>query len=316
MPYPRLTEYALINYRVAPANKVIRAEINPQAFFEADMTPDARRAGQADRYPSRVGGRKARATFTTELRGRTGSGSAALVDNKLYFHELLQACGFQGSKQAGISYTYALTSDVHLASASGNVSPLDVLAIYYDGLEYSASNAVGTCTYRFPVNEPAKIDWEFIGNFSGNPSEVSNPAVSETTLGAPLVCTGATLTLESVTLVYRSLEIALGNVLTHRPDIASSYGYQSPLVSRREVRFTAEIEAPELATQNVFTWFDNRTPITLSFTLGTVGGNTVTFSGDFVLDAMPELIDLDGVIAGYRLVGALEPSALFTEVWT
>jgi len=317
MPYPRLTEYTVVEFPTTPGGLVIRAEIDPQQFLEADMTPDQRRAGRADREYSRVGGRRGRLRFTTELRGRhihASPGSVAVIDNPLYYDRLLEGCAFQGTRQIGVSYTYALTDDVHLTTAGGDLRSL-ALGVYYDGLVYILSNAVGTCTFRFPVNEPAKIDWEFIGAFAVNPAELANPAITEGAIH-PLICTGATLTLEAKTFVYRNLEVNIGAILQYRPDIASTYGYTAPVQTRRDACIlTGEIEAPDLANQDIYTWFDNRTPLTLSFTLGTVGGNIITFTGDFILEQMPEGVETDGIMH-YRITGKLDPTAFFSLVCT
>jgi len=324
MPHPRKWEtYSHLAFNGdSKALHSRRIIWTPARVLDGPSLPDTRIPGAADRYYNRFGGTYGDLAFSTEFQGTTGPPGAPLgslvIDNDLYC-----ACGFWKDVSTGVGVCYALTDNFHNRTEGGATHPVD-MELYNDGLYHYLADSVGDCTFHFPANDVATIEWAFNGTMDSSditeaPQIGAHPAF-DTTVGDPLTGVGATLTLTPAggvakQFVYRNLDIALNNEVPDRDDIAAVTGYTEHEIVDRNVQVNFVIEAPDFATYQWTPDIATHTVYALNLVLGATPGNIATVTVDFTVDRWVELTDADKIL-GYAIEGSMEPGGRLQICWT
>lgn len=247
--------------------------------YESDETERRSNLGDLTQLAPVTGGIVARATFTTEI---YGSGTAGTSPDH---GDLFQACGLEETVVASTSVSYKYSS----ASADHDTVSL---YIWKDGLRHKILGARGTATLRFEAGLIGKIDWDFAGQYEGDPAEATNPTPTYATV-VPPVALGTTFTVDSTSLVGRSLDLSLDNANAPRRSFTATYGYDVPKLADRLGSGNFTIEAPALSTLNAVNKWRTKDVLDGSFSLGSAG-NTLTVGWKMALN-VPSFSDQDGI---------------------
>jgi len=142
----------------------------------------------------------------------------------------------------------------------------------------------------------------------------------DATVGDPLTCVNATLTLTpaggvATQFVYRSVDIMLQNEVPDRDNIPAATGYTEHEIVDRNVKVNFVIEAPDFATHQWTPQIALRTSYAMNFVLGAVAGNIATVTVDFIPDTWVELTDADKIL-GYAITGQMDPAGRLQICWS
>ncbi len=202
--------------------------------------------------------------FDTEL---VGSGTAGTAPG---WGVLMRCCAFSETIVAVTSVTYARVSDNHESgtayfwiggSGTGAGTKQVIKGIRGDG--------------RLTVNAQGipMVHWTLTGLYA-DPAEVTRIVPTLTSFKKPSVATNANtpvFTVNAVSLVMRSFELAFGNKVTPRL-----------LIGREEIAIvdiaesiTARVEAVPVSTLNPFTLAKAQTSVAIALTHGTAAGSIV-----------------------------------------
>lgn len=163
------------------------------------------------------GGRMARMTFETELKG---SGTAGTPPETSV---LWQACGFA-------EVTVALTS-VTYAPASSAIPSL-TMAKYVDGKKYLMAGARGNFEIQLNSGKPPIVAWDFLGTAIADTDTALLAGITyDATRAAAFQ--NAAFTIDSYAAIVEALKIATGNTVELTDDANSAQAYLSAQISKR-----------------------------------------------------------------------------------
>ena len=217
--------------------------------------------------------------FDVEVAGAGAAGTAAP------YGPLLQSCGMSQTLTASVSAVYQPVS-ASISSAT--------IYFYQDGQFHKLTGARGTVSFNFKKAAIPIMTFSFLGQYNA-PSSVANPTLTLTGFQTPLPCNTVntpTFTLQGFACVAESLTVDLANTLIYRAMIGQDYA----LISDRDPKGKASIEAPALATQNFFTSAKANTTGALALTHGTTAGNIVQIAAPVVQVFNPAYAYADGVV--------------------
>jgi hypothetical protein len=233
---------------------VLNCEITPDHNVSADRE-GVNNDGTEQAIP---GGQTGRCTLELEISGNGASGLPQWAGT------FLPACGWEDS--AG-TLTYAPTSATTIT-----------ICKWTDGIKQTLSGARGSFSITMRPGVPARIRFEFIGNYADEAAD-ANPTPSVPTVLAPIWVSG-TCTLASYAMRLSELGITSGNQVFLRPDPAAASGYRSAWVGGKRVStFTADPEMEVLATKDWHQVQKAGTEGAMSVVLGSAANNTITITG-------------------------------------
>ena len=164
------------------------------------------------RFPSVPGARKMSLGFKAELMGPV-SGSKGTT---LPITPFLRACGLSEALSAGVSNIYVPISSSFVTAS---------YALYEDGFRKLMCGCAGNVKFQFKVGEPVFCEFAMQGKYSSH----SDTALLTPTypVQVPFIFMGATVTIDSDSLVLDACEIDLQNevVISPRPQDASGIDY-------------------------------------------------------------------------------------------
>lgn len=180
---------------------------------------------------------RARITFDVEM---VPSGTAGTAPA---WGPLLRACGCAEVIAAGASVTYNPIS-----------SGMESVTLYFnvDGTRHVLRGARGTATFNLTAQGNPLISFEMTGLFS-TPSEVALPTVDLSAYLAPDLVTATntpTFTIGGTGMALRQASLTLGNAV--EPRFLAGAASDQILITGRDDRFTATVEAVPLTTLNPF----------------------------------------------------------------
>lgn len=239
---------------------------------------------RADAQPIFARGKPASGILRSGITGLlieiAGSGTAGTAPNIDALYEL---CGLLGTNDPGVSEIYAYNATLgHTAST---------VSIYQgDALLQDCLAPAGNLTINGEVGKPLMASFDMIGQWTA-PTEAASAVVLATSADAPIL-KAATMTLDSDDLVWRSFELALGNVLTERPDASETNGIAVPLITDRQNRMKLVAEVPAIAT-NYWTDWNASTKLAFNLVVGATAGNIITITCDLYIGAAPVITEVE-----------------------
>ena len=213
-------------------------------------------------FPAMAGGRLARMTFQTPLKGSGAAGTPPEIS------ALFRACGLGETTVGGNSVTYA--------PASASIPSL-TMAKYIDGKRYLMAGARGKYDILLNAGKAGKINWDFLGTAIAPSDTALLSGISyQTSVAQPFQ--NASFSIDSYSAIIEELMIGSGNKFELRPDANSVQGYLSTIISERLMTLKINPEAVAVATHNFWTkWFAG-TLVALTATLGATAGNICTIT--------------------------------------
>ena len=229
--------------------------INPETTLEE-------REGQGGfgRLPSLPGARRGRATFSVDL-AYDGAAVPAWAST------FLPACGLVLS-----TATYKPKTEI----PGTNVKTLTIAA-FIDGVRRQIYGAVGNARFILPTGRMGRVEFDFQGVYSDE-ADVAIPSSINYVNTLPLRVAGGATSWASTNICLESATIDLGNVITARECSTSAAGYDSFVITDRNIRVTGNPESKLIATQNRYGQFRDSTEGVLSFTIAGPTTSTVVFS--------------------------------------
>lgn len=208
-----------------------------------------------------------------------GSGTAGTAPN---IDALLEICGLLGTNSAGVSDIYAYGATLAHTTSTISIHQGDAM------LQPCLAPA-GDLTITGEVGKPLMGSMNCIGQWTA-PTESSNAETLATSADAPIL-KAATMTLGGDDLVWRRFELALGNVLTERPDASETNGLAVPIITDRQNRIKLVAEVPDFSTANYWTDWNASTKQAFNLVVGATAGNIITITCDLFIGAAPVITE-------------------------
>ncbi len=224
----------------------------------AEVEPREADGASAGSYTGVRGPQPGTCTFTIDVRGK---GATGLPD---WATVLLPACR--------MSLSTATFSPQEALASAGTVT----LVCYEDGLIKTLHGAMGTWKLTAPAGKIAKMEFTFQGIYSTAVADGPILTPTHETAIPPIVGSGA-CTYGGITPLMSSLEIDYANSLVTRP-APNARGIVHAVAIRGVPKFSMDPEAVLVATQAPFADMFAGTTRALQLVIGSVAGNTVTFS--------------------------------------
>lgn len=218
---------------------------------------------------AKLGKRSIEVSFSCELKGSGSLGVAPALG------DLLEACGFAESVDAGSSVVYAPASTGH---KSVTIYVYDVQVDTGNWRLHKITGARGNVNVVMEAGQIARLDFTLKGKYNAM-TDVSDPgsATYEETDG-PVVESSA-FTLNSVsTLVVQSVNVDMGNDVQERPDINTAGGIKGFVIGKRRPQGSFNPEAVLAATYDFRGDWAAATERALSVVAGSVAGNKITIT--------------------------------------
>ena len=210
------------------------------------------------------GTRLATISLKVENKGSGTAGTAPALS------KLFKACGFGENVVAVTSVTYAPVSA--LASV-----PTLTIAIYQDGIRKQLKGARGNVKYSAKHGEPGMFEFTFIGIYDAVTDQaLLTPSGVETTV--PVALLSALFSVASFSAFVSTVSFDMGNQLTPRPDINTSSGYISTLLTGRTPKGSFDPELETVATHDWYGRWLAGTTGALTWKHPGAAGNICTFS--------------------------------------
>lgn len=224
---------------------------------------------------------------------------------------LLKAVGASETVNAGVSVVYTF------AGAIASTTPVTIDTYIGNTYKVQTTACVGDATFRFLPGQRAIADWSLNGTYTA-PTEAAGSAVIEVA-ASPEPCKGLACTLNSDTLILKSITIPLNNE-TDVPnyDLNAVTGVSTPNLIDTNPAMEIVAVMPALATANYYTDLLAETEMAFSMVIGATVGNILTVTADTYLAAVPELIEEGGKL-GVRLLletGWLSTNTKLTFTYT
>lgn len=221
-------------------------------------------------------------SFEVEIAGSGTPGDAPA------WGEVLRACGFAETIDAGVDVEYAPISQA---------IPSATLKFYLDGQEHAVRGARGTVVFQMSRGQIPTMAFTFMGLYT-RPTAVALPSEDVSDYIAPVALTQAntpTFTLGGVASILESLSIDMGNNIVHR----NLVGSDSVQMTDRAATGQMVLEAPAIGTKNWFADVESHAGITtqaLSLVHGTAAGNIVSLAAPKVQLASIDPQESDGLV--------------------
>lgn len=285
---------------------------DPAITVEPQVTPRNPVHSKLSKLGSSVGGRAARFTFRTELKG---SGTAGTAPS---FGALLQACGLKETVVAVTSVTY--TPDDETTDKTVTID------FYQHNRRFRLVGCKGNFKIMAESGSHGMIEWEFRGKL-----DPTNPLTNDGTAALasityestkPPVFMGTNIaTFFTVNPLLNRFEFDAGNVLTLVPSANDPTGYKRSHIVDRNPSGSLDPEMIENATfANTFIgrWL-NATSGALSVVIGATAGNIITISAaaNQIQQVSPgdrEGIGVDQV--QFQITGTLDADAEYSIAFT
>lgn len=232
-----------------------------------------------------LGKRSVEVSFEVDL---AGSGSQGVAPD---IGDLLQACGFLETVNAGSSIVYTPASQ---AVKSVTIKVYDLLDATNSKI-HKITGARGNVSFDFSAGQLAKANFTFRGLYT---APVDGTTVTPTFFATvpPVVSSGG-LSFDSVTtLVVQSVSVDMGNEIAEIPSIGSANGLESVRIVGRRPSGSFNPEAVSIATYDGYSDWTASTQLAFSFNVGSVNYNKIAISMPKVtIDALN-----DGDVNGLR----------------
>lgn len=245
---------------LAAANAILARNIK----FDPDISVEELdlQSSSLSPFPGVAGGRMARMTFETELKGSGTAGTAPEVG------VLFRACGFGQTIVGGTSVTYAPAS---------SAIPCLTMAKYVDGKKYLMAGARGNFEIQLNAAKPGIIAWDFLGTSITDTDTALLGGITYRSTRAPAFM-GATFTIDSYAAIVEAIRIATGNTVELRDDVNSTQGYLSAVLSKRLMTMSLNPENVLIATHDFVADWEAGTQVAFSAVWGGTAGNIVTIT--------------------------------------
>jgi hypothetical protein len=220
----------------------------------------------------------------TRVRASVDAAGAGAAGTVPAFGPLLRGCGLQQTVSAGVSVTYAPRS-----------SGFESLTLVYnlDGTRHRGLGARGTLTLELAANAFPRFTLDYTAFFTAAAAEAL-PTVDLTAWRDPrpvgFVDTPV-FTIDSIAVPLERFALDLGNQVAWRDLV----GARSVQITGRTPSVTARIEAPALATLDLFARAAAQTPVPVVIQQGTSAGGIVEVSLPRCQVLNPRYGDSDGI---------------------
>lgn len=232
--------------------------------FKPNQTPNERLVAVSDMsgFKPVPGDRNATLSFKV---GVKGSGT---IDSPPEYGDLFKACGMSETINASTNVIYA-----PISTGGSTIT----LGFYIDGQAYKMWGARGTVKLVGEIGQIANWEFEFTGADWEKVTEalLTSPSYDATT---PLVFQNATFTLDSFAFFISKLEVDLGNTLTLNPDVNSSSGFKSAIVTARRAVGSFDPNDVLIASYDLLGKLKSGAEGALSIVLGGTAGNIFTIT--------------------------------------
>jgi hypothetical protein len=225
--------------------------------------------------------------------------------------------GVVDTVQDGVSLTLVSNlGNTHTAVQADAVMPYPgslTLGWYVDGLLYKIDGARGNVRLILNSGEPGKFAFTFRGAYN-EPEDVNlvTSITYETTV-PPAIVSGS-MTLDTIALKYKSLELDMGNTLADRVSPSEAGAACSTVIASKEPTGTLDPEMLAVATYNYFSDMTGNGEGAFTLTDGSAAGNIVTITGPKFQYTAVEPGDRDGLsVAGLTVSLNSHRSTLVVE---
>lgn len=247
----------------AVANAILTDLVDVAFDVQKISMPEVRRS--LAEAAERIGRKKAAFTIKAALKGSGTAGTAPEIA------ALLQCCAL---KQTIVSEVGSEEVNYKPVSAEADMKTATIYH-YCDGRLVKAVGCTGNYTISAPPGEVAIITFNLSGKLTFNGDAAMLTGESFQDVVAPVVESGDFVFGSFTTAVVGDFSLESGNNIVDRLDINSAGGLLASTVVSRNPTWSASVEA---TTEAVKAWFDNfedRVQEEISFTVGSVSGNTV-----------------------------------------
>lgn len=247
----------------AVANAILTDLVDVTFDVQKISMPEVRRS--LAEAAERIGRKKATFTIKAALKGSGTAGTAPEIA------ALLQCCAL---KQTIVSEVGSEEVNYKPVSAEADMKTATIYH-YCDGRLVKAVGCTGNYTISAPPGEVAIITFNLSGKLTSNGDAAMLTGESFQDVVAPVVESGDFVFGSFTTAVVGDFSLESGNNIVDRLDINSAGGLLASTVVSRNPTWSASVEA---TTEAVKAWFDNfedRVQEEISFTVGSVSGNTV-----------------------------------------
>ena len=225
------------------------------------------------------GARSAVMDFDVEYKG---SGTAATPPA---FGKLLKCCGFGETIAATVTYVPASTT----------ISSM-TLALYNDGMIYKMWGARGNVSLKLVKGDYGVLHFTFTGaDFSIIDGAVLTAVTYESTKPQPFLG-ASSFTIDSYAALISSLDFNMNNTVMLRPDIVSTSGNKSAVITNRSPSLTLDPEGILVATYDFFgKWRSGSEGAIAACVVGASAGNILTLTAPKVQYTGGSLADRSGL---------------------
>ncbi len=232
-------------------------KMNEQKPLAADGSP----------YPSIPGGRSAKISFKTFLKG---SGAAGVAPE---YGELFRLCRYAETVVAATSVAY---DPITFGDVSGTI------VLYWQNTATTGKKIVlrgcrGNWKLGLVDGEPMYIEWDFT---AADYTETDSAPLSGMSYDStsPLIFAGVTLTVDSIAFNLHKLDIDAGNEVGLIEDIAKASGYLAAIITGNNPVGAIDPHESLVATYGMEAKLRAGTLVPLSCVSGSVAGNIVTIT--------------------------------------
>ena len=231
-----------------------------------------------------TGARKGTITFRTDLVGSGTSGAPTPA----WASTLLPACGMV----AGTGNTFLPYSE----APGANVKTVSI-AHLADGKQWLLRGCMGKADFTLPAGKTGDVGFTFTGILDEPTDEGLVVPAFPTTMPPRFAVNAVSLNGTATAQVVSEIKLTLDNTVALREDSAdagaSGYGYA--IISERAVKGTMAPEAYPQGTYNADAIFLAGGTQALSFSIGSIAGNIITFSMPAVQFTKVNLGERNGV---------------------
>lgn len=268
--------------RPAPAAELFRAG-NFSHDLNVEQLERAVRDASVSPFPSIMGKRSARLSFSTELRG---SGAAGVAPD---YGLLFQGCAMKETIAAGASVAYAPSSD---KSRDARVC----LTAYLDGLRVMYLGCMGTFSVHCPLDGVPTVDWEFeAADFEVSDAALLAGASYDAQLPEPVLMSG--FSFGGYHFDATDIRFEMNNNVVLRQSANAPGGHTNAVVTGRAPAGSFDPEAVLRGTEDVFSDWESGAQVALSVRIGQRAGNICSITAPRCQYADLGFGDRDGVLA-------------------
>lgn len=253
--------------------------IDPKIKEIVDIVKRPAQVASLSGVPSVAGSKYAEITFSMELKGSGVVGTAPRMG------ALLRACGFGQTVVSGVSVTY-----LPVSASFESVT----IYLFIDGRRHVVTGCRGDVKFKCEAGQMAMAEFSFKGRYA-DPTLValSNPTLETTN---PQTCKSCLFSYNSrTTLVVKTADLEMNNTVAMRASINDPNAIAGFEITDRNPMLTIDPEAT-LETSYSFRGDALVTQRAISWAVGAVAGNIVTFSLPQYNPSWPEYADREGIL--------------------